>query len=78
MKTHVETKAQHLSIMCEEPRSLKDLLYWYLVREGIITVPLSWRMAEVPYHVRGLQEAIGMAFVAIIQKLLTGAGMGED
>jgi len=72
MKTHVETKGQHLSIMyAEESRPLEDLIYWYLAREGIITVPLAWRLAEIPYHLRNLREAIGLPFVSIIQKIIS-------
>lgn len=71
MKTHVETKEQHLSIMyAEESRPLEDLLYWYLVRQGVITVPLSWRLAEIPYQFRNLREAIGLPFVVVIQKFI--------
>ena len=75
MKTHIETKEQYLSIMyAEESRTLEDLLYWYLVREGIITVPLSWRLAEIPYQLRNLREAIGLPFVVIIQRIIDFRG----
>lgn len=76
METHVKTKEQHLSIMyAEESRPLEDLLYWYLVREGIIPVPLSWRLAEAPYRFRSLREAIGLPFISIIRKIIDLGGL---
>ena len=71
MKIYVTTRQQYLDIMhATDSRPFEDLLYWWLVKEGVICVPLSWRLAEIPYHIRAMMKDVGLFFMPMIQPVI--------